>query len=91
MKVVYKYTLQAVSRQTVALPVGAQILSVAEQKGQVCLWALVDKDEVKEEDRTIICVGTGHTEPNLGELRFFGTVLLRGGALVYHFFGEANK
>ncbi len=47
MKRVYKYPLRVNDRQIVKLPKGAEILSVQIQRGDICLWALIDTS-VKE-------------------------------------------
>ena len=40
MKRVYKYPLQLNDEVALDLPEGAEVLSVQEQRGGVCLWAL---------------------------------------------------
>ena len=44
MKAVYKYPLKIDDYQQVILPVGAETLCVKVQNGNVCLWALIDKE-----------------------------------------------
>jgi hypothetical protein len=70
------------------LPVGAKILSIKEQRGVACVWALVEIDpEIPNEVRRFRLAGTGHpilVDPD--ELKFVGSVLLRGGDLVFHLF-----
>ena len=66
----------------VLMPEGAEVLHVATQKGEVCVWALVEPSAPKVERRFVV-VGTGHpVPPHRG--RFLGTVLLAGGSLVFH-------
>lgn len=88
MQTVWKFVLTLVDRPVVEMPAGAQVLSVAVQGDQVCLWARVDPDEPKEL-RHFRCLGTGHAfseadQDTLG--RFVGTVLLMDGGLVFHLF-----
>jgi len=72
----------------VRMPEGSEVLHVAEQRGQVCLWALVDPG-ARLVDRRFVIAGTGHPlPPHCG--RFIGTVLLSGGALVFHFWEDAR-
>jgi hypothetical protein len=88
MRTVYKYFLNP-DITVLALPYGAEVLSVHEQHEQVCLWALVDPDPINGTvDRKFKTVGTGHdiTETNL---QFIGSVHLIGGALVFHVFEVA--
>lgn len=66
----------------VRMPEGAEVLHVAEQRGQVCLWALVEPT-ARQVDRRFVIAGTGHPLP-AHRGRFVGTVLISGGALVFH-------
>lgn len=63
------------------MPYGAHVLSVGVQYDKVCVWALVNPLEPVEAHRLVI-VPTGETVPGRG--RFLGTVMLHGGALVFH-------
>lgn len=38
-KAIWKYSLEIVDRQTVKMPQNAEILSVDNQRGHLCLWA----------------------------------------------------
>lgn len=87
--VVYKYTLPPFSAAAIRMQRGARVLHIAGQRDRVCLWALVDPHAEMEERRFVV-VGTGHEMPP-GEpesFRHLGTVLLDGGALVFHVFEE---
>lgn len=66
----------------VQMPRGARVLHVAEQRGDVCVWAEVDPS-MPLEPRRFVVAGTGHPLPAYRG-PFLGTVLLAGGALVYH-------
>lgn len=80
---VHKYILKV--KNNLSLPEGYKILSVAEQRGDVCLWVQLDTDKIKSCDRTIEVFGTGHNIPK-HEINFIGTVLQHGGDLVLHVF-----
>lgn len=81
---VLKYPLPLKDRTSVWLPVGATILSIQEQHGQVCLWARVDP-AAPQELRMFRVAGTGHVlGPCVG--KHVGTVMLDGGRLVLHIF-----
>ena len=98
MKTIYKYSLTLTDHQLVAMPQGAQPLSIQFQRGQLCLWALVDTNaEMKQVDFFIR--GTGHEVDfkvnvpgmvSIGDpeqhFKFVGTVQAHGGALVWHVF-----
>ena len=87
MQTVYKYgPIQPNDYFELDLPEGAQILTVAEQHGEVYLWALVVTENAPE-TRRFRWAGTGHrlTEDESG-LRFISTFQMSGGALVFHVF-----
>jgi hypothetical protein len=82
--VVYKYPIEINDEISLALPTGARILSIQEQRGTVCLWALVDESVETREVRKLQIAGTGHIRKDLGE--YIATFQLHGGALVFHAF-----
>lgn len=67
------------------MPKGAKVLSVNEQAGHLCLWALVD-DVAEKEKRKFSVVGTGHSAPDTDDSKHLGTILMHGGSLVLHVF-----
>ena len=70
----------------VKMPKGARILSCQMQGEFPAIWALVNKQEPKE-DRHFIAIGTGNEIgiPSPDKLKFIGTVQT-GGGLVHHIF-----
>jgi hypothetical protein len=70
---------------TVEMNAGAEVLHVALQHGQLCLWALTDT-EGPQERRRFITYGTGHPVPSDLRLSHVGTVLTDGGRFVWHIF-----
>lgn len=80
--IVFKYKLQVCRSQTLELPVGAELLHVDVQHGEICLWAKVDA-WAKRENRIFCVAGTGHELPD-GELKHVGTVMC--GPYVWHVF-----
>lgn len=89
MEVIWKFSLQITDRQTVTMPVGANILSVQDQVGGLQLWAIVNPDAEREQ-RVIEIVGTGNPmvdieKENLARFHI-ATVQVRGVALVWHVF-----
>lgn len=73
------------------MPKGAQILSVQNQRGEICIWALVGVKAPKV-TRRFLDIGTGHeVHPDdfldTGRVRkYIGTVQFFDGLLVRHFF-----
>lgn len=82
MKTIWKYVLSPLG--TYSIPRGAKVLAAREQQDRVCIWVLVDPDEVKEL-RTFVVVGTGCPVPD-GNLEYLGMAHLRGGEYVFHIF-----
>lgn len=91
MKRVYKYPIRIEDRQVVGLPKGAEILSMQIQKGNLCLYALVDASVVEIEFVPICIYGTGHNIENADNLKFIGSAKMHEGELVLHVFEELKK
>jgi hypothetical protein len=85
---VWKAPLQITDEQAVFLPVGAKILSVHMQQGQLCLWFLCEPNPMQER-RTILVRGTGHFINPSQIKQFIGTVLMHNDNLVWHVFEGA--
>lgn len=87
MTTVYKYQLQITDSQTVMMPKGAEVLSVAAQGDSLSLWAKVNPDAPMEK-RKFYVHGTGH---KIGaEVAIYrGTAMMYGGDLVLHVFEGA--
>ncbi len=81
MRTIYKYTLNP-KDLNVRMPIGARLLSVAEQNNQICVWAEVDS----EADTELVgfeVFGTGH-ELTDNNHEFVGTALMDDGDFVFH-------
>jgi hypothetical protein len=91
MHTIWKYELAVVERQEILMPVGSQVLSVAEQRGAIYLWVLVERNaRVRDKPYVFNLFGTGHALPEDDiERTFIGTVQQLSGALVWHVFEEA--
>lgn len=82
MRTIWKQQLAIVDLQTLTMPKGAKLLSVGNQKGNLCLWYSVDTD-MPNEDRVIEIVGTGNSvEPRSRD--FIGTAVID--PFVWHVF-----
>lgn len=84
MTQIWKFALAPDDKQTIAMPIGATLLSVHMQDGRPCIWAEVNPTE-KSYPRMIEMFGTG--QPIDGAARkFLGTILLAEGQFVFHVF-----
>jgi hypothetical protein len=85
---IYKYPLVFEDQQFVELPVGSDILSVAEQRGQIVLYAIVDTEEEDKAEVLVYIYGTGNPmgKANPRAKHFLGTVNTHNGALMWHVF-----
>ena len=84
MTTIYKYQLKP-NRTELNMPMGAQVLTVQVQHGEVYLWAKVD-ETLKNECRVFDIYGTGHAVSNDPRLLYVATFLMDGGDLVWHVF-----
>lgn len=86
---IFKYKLELVDEQWLQTKHRVvKVLSVAEQDGELCLWAVMDSSETHDRrQRRIFIVGTGNPFPVIGTGSFIGTVLMSDG-LVWHVFEE---
>jgi len=80
---VWKFVLQP--EIEISLPRGAELLSVASQGNDICLWAKVNP-EAEKEKRSFVAFGTGHQIPDDLNLKFIGTAMIYDGSLVFHVF-----
>lgn len=83
---VFKYPIPITDAFAIDMPVGAQILDVQDQRGQLCMWALVDP-EAEIEQRSFRLAGTGHPIKGWG-LHHIATVQMAEGTLVWHLFED---
>jgi hypothetical protein len=86
---IFKWTLAAADRQTLMLPVQAELLSIQTQDGAPQMWALVDECAAREL-RTFATYGTGNPMPD-DPGTYVGTYQLRGGAMVFHVFETPSE
>lgn len=80
---IWKFQLKTVAVQAVSMPPDAKILSVQDQYGIPCLWAVLDPD-AQTVQRCIEIFGTGHEVPT-AERNYIGTVQDADG-FVWHVF-----
>ena len=90
MNTIHKYELDR-RYQSVPMPEGARILSVHDQRGHACVWALVD-DTRPVKCRMIETYVTGAVDiPSPEDLIHLGTVLFEGGDYVVHVFERVAR
>lgn len=82
MRAVFKYTLQLLKWQTIAIPVGGKILCIDAQSNEPCMWVDVDTYETNRIDVSIEIYCTGEFFPD-GNKEYLGTFQIQGG-YVYH-------
>ena len=82
MSEVWKFPLMIEDSQVVPMPADADLLFVAVQYEQLCLWArVIPTSEIVS--REIIIRGTGHP---IWQQPYIGSVVTGGGSLVWHVF-----
>lgn len=92
MRSIYKYTLRVTDEQEIEMPRGARILSVQNQREDICVWVDVDVDATPT-IRIFSVYGTGHELPGDISLtgKFLGSVQLSGGSLVFHVYERGTN
>jgi hypothetical protein len=82
---VYKYPVPLRDDVDIALPHGAHVLSVLNQREELVLYAAVDTEPVGFDPLELVIRGTGHAfQGNEGE--FIGSVSFADGSLIFHVF-----
>jgi hypothetical protein len=92
MKKIYRYQLKFKDRQTITVPHGADIISVDQKDGKLCVWAIVNPERGVCHDVEVLIIGTGNPMPDIFGFRFLGTCVMRGvqEGLVWHVFIQNN-
>lgn len=91
----YEWPLPHDDLATFHMPLGASVLSVQNQGGMICLWALVDGAEEAQVARRFQLFPTGGSAPHPLHSQFIGTVQLHYGHFIGHIFeilmGSTNE
>ncbi len=87
MKRVFKYTLEMIDEQAIAMPKGAFPMTVQTQNDKPQVWMFVD-DSQPPERRKFRIVGTGHPADDVQYGQYVGTFQMQGGSLVFHLFQQ---
>ncbi len=83
---IYRYKIDIANTQTLTLPKGAEILSVINHFGDVCIYAIVDTETTEREEYALQCYSTGYTIRHDDSYKFLGTVVMLDGNFIYHVF-----
>lgn len=89
-----KYKLEAVEKQTIALPLNSKIMSARSEGNDVFLEVSVDPNQKSEENEYVdLCVyGTGHAAPDsIEEYTFLDTIEMYGGGMMFHAFYKKHQ
>lgn len=86
MKKIYKYQIIDMK---VVMKVGAKILCAHAQGENICLWALIDADEVLEE-RYFVIYQTGGSQTDILESNTYIDTVHMSDGLVWHVFESSN-
>ena len=88
MKTIHKFAMtigDVKDAISFSMPEGARPLHVANQNGDLCIWALVDPSlDVANVERKFLVCGTGH--PVMEPAIYIGTAHFNSGMLVLHVF-----
>lgn len=89
MKRIFKYPVpEAVDQFELELPLDTQILTFQSQKDQFYIWAIVEDEEERLQERYFRILGTGRPLIT-GEYKiqkYIGTAQIAEGRLVFHLF-----
>ena len=88
MKTIWKFELELRTIQHVIMPPGALILTAQMQKDKLCIWALVDPEEIPEV-RKLYVYGTGHPIDDKLD-RMFHVATVQDGVYVWHVFESTS-
>ena len=80
-RTIWKFELRVTDHQVIKIPIGYKILSCQVQHGELCLWCLVQPDNMIGE-LLIDIYGTGHPLPRRNLGTHLGTVQMD--SMVWH-------
>jgi len=85
MKTIYKYNLGTSSKH-IMLPIGSKILTAQNQSDKIVLWALIDPNEQRQIQFSIMVILTGSLIEDEEDyiLHYISTVQIH--EIVYHIF-----
>jgi hypothetical protein len=82
-KVVLRFTLSLVDDPALTLPIGAKVLHIAEQKGQLRIWVEMSVADLRVvHTRRLLVLSTGDPVPDTAI--HLGTAICSDGELMWH-------
>lgn len=90
-KKIFKYTLEITPHQTLELPKGSTILSVANQYERLVLYVSVDTEETNNTSEVDVYILNTGDSLNAHTNEFIGTVLFHDGEYVAHVYLDARQ
>lgn len=92
MKSIYKYDLPVTDKNTLQLPVGAEVLSLIEQNNKLVLYCLIPIYETEMEFYEVLMFGTGDKiTTDLSDYTFIGTVGIHLNSVIVHAFYKKSN
>lgn len=91
MKNIFKYQIPLVTRSVVRMPIGAKILDIQHQRGDIMMWAIVD-ESAELENVNFLVLGTGYGLPpdlEVSDTDYYHEKTIQMGILVWHIFKQA--
>lgn len=85
MDTIHKYAVPLTDISDIRMPAGARVICVGVQDGHPFIWARVDS-KAPTVERRFRLASTGHDLAMGPGAPYLGTVMLHGGALVFHLF-----
>jgi len=90
VRVIHKFVLPITDEVAIMMPESAKILHVADQRGRLCLWAIVDPERPKVRRRFAI-IGTGYPFPPELVGIYIETAMMAASGLVWHVFDRGES
>ena len=87
---IWKYSLAIIEHQSLIVPGFVRLISVAEQRGNLVVYMMVDEEAKTQNAIDIRIVGTGHPADSVYVWEFIGTVKMFDGELMWHVFAKVN-
>jgi len=84
MRTIHKYRPNVLNKEIIHIRGLIELLSVAEQKDNIAIYALVDTENKKITNVDIAIVPTGENANSVIGWKFLGTVNLFNGEFIFH-------
>ena len=88
MRAVWKYELRITDTQLLQMPRSAEVLTVANQGGKLCIWVLLDPSDTPLVNRRFLVVGTGNA-CSVDDYEYLGSAVIS--PFVWHVFHSITE